>query len=189
MLNHRSQMPNCYLSIHVCHPAGLYARTSDGVTVCSNQQGMWLPVHACQDNECGGMGGLPVTLTLLEWIRYISDLRWVYVNCLSWKRLDRSLCPAMGNSLSPFFLPCRCYCVCLPWAVPFVLGLVHSLLSSSAPPLTGSILGPQTLYSQSATSSSRRLKALRSGLWTQIILNEMMTCSSLLSSHRMNYIM
>lgn len=75
----------------------------------------------------------------------------------------------LGDSLSPCFLLCRWFSVCLPWAVPFVLGPVDSLLSSNAPPLTGFILGPQKLCSRSATGSSKRLKALRSALWTHLL--------------------
>lgn len=157
---------NPCLSIHVCHPASLYARASGGVTVCSDQRGMWLPVHTCQVNESGSTGGcqlwFPFWMNLWHlWpVLILCALGCISCHIQVWGFLT-DLCAQLGW-LFPCFLLCRWYCVCLPWAVPFVWGPVDSLLSSSAPPLTGSILGPQKPCSRSATGSSKRSKALRS---------------------------
>lgn len=122
-----------------------------------------------------GLRRLPVLVSLLDasvismtcadfpmctWLRILYGD--IFKTCLC------TICVLWWHSLFPCSL-CRWYCVCLPWAVPLVLGLVDSLLSSSAPPLTGSILGPQRLCSRSATGSSKRLKALRSDLWNQVL--------------------
>lgn len=51
------------LSMHVCRPASLYARASGGVTVCSNQRGMSLPIHTCQVNEGGSRSPVMVSVS------------------------------------------------------------------------------------------------------------------------------
>lgn len=136
-------------------------------------------LSTCQSDESGGTEGCQLWVSLLD-TSVISMTcvkfpmcTWLYI--LSCSSMGIHVCTdlfvydCLGDSLSPFFLLCRWYYVCLPWVAPFVLGPVDSLLSSNAPPLTGSILGPQKLCSQSATGSSKRLKALRSGLWTQVL--------------------
>lgn len=49
--------------MHVCRPASLYARASGGVTVCSNQRGMSLPIHTCQVNEGGSRSPVMVSVS------------------------------------------------------------------------------------------------------------------------------
>lgn len=131
-------------------------------------------LSTCQVDESGGTEGCQLWVSLLD-ASVISMTcvdfpmcTWLYI--LSCSSMGLHVCTdlfvyvCLGDSLSPCLLLCRWYCVCLPWAVHFVSGPAASLLLSNAPPLTGSILGPQKLCSRSATGSSKRLKALRSGL-------------------------
>ena len=139
---------------------------------------MWLPVYMPMWWKWGNRR-LPVMGSLHECICDIYDLCWfscvhftVYLVILKYRDVYLSclfLCACLGDFSSPRFLLCRWYFVCLQWAMTFVLGPVDSQPLYNAPPSTGSIHGPLMLYSQSAIGSSKRLKALRSGLWTHVL--------------------